>query len=67
MHDYKETLNILEEFYQDCYSYWMAQGKKEGVAEGKALNDVGNVKRNPLVPDGDLLDKEAQKDFLRNR
>lgn len=67
LHSFKETTDILKEFYQDCYAYWLSQGEKEGIAEGKALNDVGNVKRNPLVPDGDKLDTDAKRDFLKNR
>lgn len=67
MHSYEETLNILEKFYQDSLDYWLTQENNEAIAEGKALNDVGNLEHNPLIPNGKKINKQAQKYFLRNR
>lgn len=64
----EETKKVLEEFYNDCLNYWLSQPDSGDLEGSKALaeKDLRSVTRNPLKPSGELLDKVAKEEFIRN-
>lgn len=64
----EETKEVLEEFYDDCLNYWLTQPDSGDLEGAKALTekDLQSVTHNPLKPSGELLNKEAKEEFIRN-
>lgn len=64
-----ETQLVLERFFRDCNNYWLRSGycKDEREAYANAIDDIKALKRNPLVPCGDLLDVETKEKFIKYR
>lgn len=62
----EKTMEILEQFSQECYDFWIRQGKSHKDAFELALKDIKDVKHDPYVPCGELLDAEAKEEFIKN-
>lgn len=63
---YEETMDILSLFYKECREYWNDTVGNGREAHTKAVTDVKNVKRNPHVPSGKVLNEKAKKEFVNN-
>lgn len=67
MVDAKETERILDKFFKECFNFWKLQGNTSRQSFENALKDIRDIKRDPYVPTGDLLDEEAKQKFIRYR
>lgn len=62
----EKTMEILKQFSQECYNFWMRQGKSHKDAFELMLKDIEGIKHDPYVPCGELLNVEAKKEFIKN-
>lgn len=62
----EKTMEILNQFSQECYNFWMRQGKNHKDAFKLMLKDIECIKHDPYEPCGELLDVEAKKEFIRS-
>lgn len=63
----KETEIIMDKFFGECFRYWKMQNYEERKAFEYALDDIKNMKRDPYVPTGKLLDIEAKNQYIHYR
>lgn len=64
----EETYQILGEFFNDCVKFWILSGVKDyKEAFTLAIKDVEGVTHNPYSPQGELLDVEAKRLFIKYR
>lgn len=65
----QETQLVMEKHFRACYRYWLTSGysKDKREAFANAINDVRNIKRNPLTMQGEELDIETRDKFVRYR
>ena len=66
----KETQNILEKHFNNCYRYWLQQNneyKNIRDAFSLALEDIKAMKRDPFSPCGEELDPDTKQKFIRYR
>lgn len=67
----ERTGRILDEFYNDCLSFWNNE-MEHGTVLGKspeqlALFDVSSIKHDPGVPNGNLLDEDTKQIWLKEK
>ena len=62
----EKTLEILNQFSQECYNFWMKQGAGHNFAFEVMLKNIECIKHDPYKPCGELLDVEAKKEFIEN-
>lgn len=62
----ENTMEILNQFSQECYNFWMKQGKSHSESFELMLKDVECIKHDPYNPYGELLDVAAKKEFIKN-
>jgi len=67
MIDAKETEKILDKFFRECWRFWRLRGNTSRQSFENALKDIRNIKHNPYVPTGDLLNEEAKQKFIHYR
>lgn len=60
----EETIDLLNNFFEDCFAFWVRQGKKNREAFELALNETSQVQRNPFSPMGDLIDQDAKQKYI---
>lgn len=65
MESKKDTLNILNKFYIDCFGFWLREDKSIKEALVLALGEVAEVTHNPFDPYGKLLDVEGKQEFIK--
>lgn len=59
-----DTTYLVNRFFEDCFAFWVNEGKDDREAFELALKEASEIKHNPFVPAGDLLDREAQAEFI---
>lgn len=62
----ENTMEILNQFSQECYNFWMKQGKSHKDAFALMLKDIERIKHDPYKPCGELLDVKAKKAFIKS-
>lgn len=62
----EKTMEILEQFSQECYDFWIRQSKSHKDAFELMLKDIGYITHDPYEPCGDLLDMDAIEEFIKN-
>lgn len=62
----EKTMEILNQFSQECYNFWMRQGKSHSESFELMLKDIERIKHDPYEPCGELLDVEAKKEFIKS-
>lgn len=62
----EKTMEILNQFSQECYNFWMKQGAGHKFAFEVMLKNIECIKHDPYEPCGELLDVEAKKEFIEN-
>lgn len=62
----ENTMEILNQFSQECYNFWMKQGAGHKFAFEVTLQNIECFKHNPYNPYSELLDVEAKKEFIKN-
>ena len=62
----ENTMEILNQFSQECYNFWMKQGKSHKDAFALMLKDIERIKHDPYKPCGELLDVEEKKAFIKS-
>ena len=62
----EKTMEILNQFSQECYNFWMRQGKSHGESFESMLKDIECIKHDPYEPCGELLNDEAKAAFLKS-
>ena len=66
----RETQNVLERHFNNCYKYWLRQGngyKNRHEAFKLALEDIKCMRHEPFSPCGDELDPETHVNFIKYR
>ena len=63
----QETEKVLDKFFRECWRFWKLRENTDRQSFENALKDTRNLKHNPYVPTGDLLDEEAKQKFIRYR
>ena len=65
----QETQLVMEKHFRACFNFWKKSGycKDEREAFANAIDDVRNMKRNPLTMQGEELDIETRDKFVRYR
>ena len=63
----KETEEILDKFFKECFRFWKLRGETERQSFMNALKDIQTLKRNPYDPNGDLLDDAVKHKFIQYR
>lgn len=61
--NYNETIQTLNEFYEDCLKFW----KKEGKGAEHAIRDIEFLEHDPFSPSGKKLDTKAKSDFINQK
>jgi hypothetical protein len=62
----EKTMEILNQFSQECYNFWMKQGASHKYAFELMLKNIECIKHDPYKPCGELLDVEAKKEFIKS-
>ena len=60
----KETINLLDAFFEDCLKFWVKEGKDYEVAFELAVNEVSQATHNPFSPAGDFLDEDTKQKYI---
>lgn len=60
----KETIDLLDRFFEDCLAFWLSQGKDNQEAFELALNETSQITYDPFTPMGDLLDPDVQREYI---
>ena len=61
----QQTQDVISNFYQDCFRFWITQGKSAAKAHKLAFNDCSHLERNPYEPNGEKFDTEMKLKCLR--
>lgn len=62
----EKTMEILNQFSQECYNFWRKQGASHKYAFELTLQHIECIKHDPYEPCGELLDVEAKKEFIKS-
>lgn len=62
----EQWLQVLNQFYNDCFDFWMREGLDETQSKAKAKNDIKNVGYYPYVPKGPAIPDEIKSEFLNS-
>lgn len=60
----EETIYLVNRFFEKCFEFWANDGKSGKEAFDLALKETAEIKHNPFVPMGDLLDPNAQREYI---
>ena len=60
----EETTYLLNKFFEDCFAFWINEGKDDKEAFELALKETDQVTCNPFTPSGDLLDFDAKQKYI---
>ena len=60
----KDTIYLVNRFFEKCFEFWVNEGKDDREAFKLALKEASEIDRNPFAPMGDLLDSEAHKEYI---
>lgn len=60
----EDTTFILNKFFEDCFAFWVNEGRNDREAFKLALSETSELKRNPFDPMGDFLDLDAKEEYL---
>ena len=60
----EDTTYLVNRFFEDCFAFWINEGKDDRDAFEIALKEASQIKHNPFVPAGDLLDVDAQREYI---
>lgn len=63
----KETEEVLDKFFKECWRFWKLRGETERQSFMNALKDIQTLKRNPYDPNGDWLDESTKQKFIQYR
>ena len=66
MLEYKKSYELIEQFYYECLAFWKKEGEGAKAYELAKL-DVEAVLTNPFDPQGEYLDPQAKKDFIKSK
>jgi hypothetical protein len=64
MLNYAKTASVVSSFYEDCFRFWLLDGKDTEEARQLAKEDLERITTNPFSPHGQELDTKAKNDFL---
>lgn len=59
-----DTIYLVNRFFEDCFAFWVNEGKEDREAFKLALKEASEINRNPFMPMGDLLDPVAHKEYI---
>lgn len=60
----EETVYLVNRFFEDCFAFWVNEGKDDREAFGLALKEASEIDRNPFMPMGALLDPVAHQEYI---
>ena len=60
----ENTIYLVNRFFEECFTFWVNEGKDDREAFEIALKEASQIKHNPFVPVGDLLDQDAQHEYI---
>ena len=60
----EETTYLLNRFFEDCFAFWVNEGKNDRKAFKMALKETEQVTHNPFTPSGDSLDPDAKQKYI---
>lgn len=59
------TIQILSQFSQECYDFWIREGCNHDQAIEKTIKDLECIKHDPYESCGELLDIGAKEEFIK--
>ena len=62
----RETKKLLKEFSWSCYEFWANDLRTDDDSKvwPNVIKDLEVTDNDPFSPQGELLDAEAEKDFI---
>ena len=59
-----DTTYLVNRFFEECFEFWLNEGKDDREAFELALKETSEIDRNPFVLMGDLLDPKAHQEYI---
>ena len=60
----EETTYLLNRLFEDCFAFWVNEGKDDKMAFKLALKETEWTTHHPFTPSGDLLDPDAKQEYV---
>lgn len=63
----KETLIVLEKYFDECIAFWKRRGFDDKKAFKLSISDIEVIRNDPFSPRGRILHPGAKYEFVHSK